>query len=47
MTSMSSWVGVRYSNRQHNCLINKAIVTFVWATPRWLHQAVFSRIMNG
>jgi uncharacterized protein len=26
---------------------NKAIVTFVLATPRWLHQAVFSRIMNG
>jgi len=26
---------------------NKAIVIFVWATPRWLHQAVFSRIMNG
>ena len=25
---------------------NKAIVLFVWATPRWLHQAVFSRIMN-
>ena len=26
---------------------NKAIVIFVWATPRWLHQAVFSRIMNA
>jgi uncharacterized protein len=26
---------------------NKAIVMFVRATPRWLHQAVFSRIMNG
>jgi short-subunit dehydrogenase len=26
---------------------NNAIVMFVWATPRWLHQAVFSRIMNG
>jgi uncharacterized protein len=26
---------------------NKAIVMFVWATPRWLHQAVFSRIMNA
>jgi uncharacterized protein len=26
---------------------NKAIVLFVWATPRWLHQAVFSRIMNA
>lgn len=26
---------------------NKAIVIFVWATPRWLHQAVFTRIMNG
>ncbi|EKO39086.1 MAG: short-chain dehydrogenase of unknown substrate specificity [Solidesulfovibrio magneticus str. Maddingley MBC34] len=26
---------------------NKAIAFFVWATPRWLHQAVFSRIMNA
>jgi short-subunit dehydrogenase len=26
---------------------NKAIVMFVWATPRWLHQAVFSRFMNA
>lgn len=26
---------------------NKAIALFVWATPRWLHQAVFSRIMNA
>ena len=26
---------------------NKAIVIFVWLTPRWLHQAVISRIMNG
>ncbi|KHK03117.1 SDR family NAD(P)-dependent oxidoreductase [Desulfovibrio sp. TomC] len=26
---------------------NKAIVCFVWATPRWLHQAVFSRMMNA
>jgi hypothetical protein len=26
---------------------NKAVAMFVWATPRWLHQAVFSRIMNG
>lgn len=26
---------------------NKAIVLFIWATPRWLHQAVFSRIMNA
>jgi hypothetical protein len=26
---------------------NKAIVIFVWATPRWLHQAVFSSIMNA
>lgn len=27
--------------------VNKANAIFVWATPRWLHQAVFSRIMNG
>ena len=26
---------------------NKAAVIFIWATPRWLHQAVFSRIMNA
>jgi hypothetical protein len=26
---------------------NKAAVLFSWATPRWLHDAVFSRIMNG
>jgi len=26
---------------------NKAAVIFMWATPRWLHQAVFSRVMNG
>jgi uncharacterized protein len=26
---------------------NKATVIFTWATPRWLHQTIFSRIMNG
>jgi short-subunit dehydrogenase len=26
---------------------NKASVIFMWATPRWLHQAAFSRTMNG
>ena len=26
---------------------NKASVMFMWATPRWLHQAIFSRIMNA
>ena len=26
---------------------NKATVIFIRATPRWLHQAVVSRIMNG
>jgi len=26
---------------------NKATVVFIRATPRWLHQAVISRIMNG
>ncbi len=25
---------------------NKAFVIFIWATPRWLHQAIFSHIMN-
>ena len=26
---------------------NKVSVIFMWATPRWLHQAIFSRIMNA
>jgi short-subunit dehydrogenase len=26
---------------------NKAAVIFTWATPRWLHQPMFSRIMNA
>jgi short-subunit dehydrogenase len=26
---------------------NKAVVFFIWATPRWLHQTIFSRIMNA
>jgi short-subunit dehydrogenase len=26
---------------------NKAMVIFTWATPRWLHQAMFSRAMNS
>ena len=26
---------------------NKAVVIFTWATPRWLHQAIFSRTMNA
>jgi len=25
---------------------NKVSVIFMWATPRWLHQAIFSRVMN-
>jgi len=28
-------------------LTNKVFAIFMWATPRWLHQAVFSRTMNG
>ncbi len=28
-------------------VMNKAIVLFTWATPRWLHQAVMSRTING
>jgi short-subunit dehydrogenase len=28
-------------------LANKAMVIFTWATPRWLHQAIFSRAMNS
>jgi uncharacterized protein len=27
--------------------LNKLAVIFMWATPRWLHQAAFSRTMNG
>jgi hypothetical protein len=26
---------------------NKAAVIFMWATPRRLHQAIFSRVMNA
>lgn len=26
---------------------NKAAVVMVWATPRWLHQSIIARIMNG
>ena len=26
---------------------NKWAVAMVWATPRWLHQAMFARVMNG
>jgi uncharacterized protein len=26
---------------------NKVAVIFVWATPRWLHQAIFSHVMNA
>jgi len=25
---------------------NKALVIFTWATPRWLHQGIMSRVMN-
>ena len=28
-------------------LANKAMVMFTWATPRWLHQAIFSRAINS
>ncbi|RMQ43486.1 DltE, partial [Pseudomonas cichorii] len=27
-------------------VVNKINVIFMWATPRWLHQAAFSRVMN-
>src|SRR5215213_3573033 len=26
---------------------NKLAVIFVWATPRWLHQGIFSHVMNA
>ncbi|WP_206217539.1 SDR family NAD(P)-dependent oxidoreductase [Pseudomonas viridiflava] len=26
---------------------NKATMVMIWATPRWMHQAVFHRVMNG
>jgi short-subunit dehydrogenase len=26
---------------------NKAMVMFTWATPRWVHQALISRVMNA
>lgn len=28
-------------------LSNKALVILTWATPRWLHQRILSRAMNG
>ena len=28
-------------------LPNKFFTIFMWATPRWLHQAVFARVMNA
>jgi len=28
-------------------LANKLSVIFAWATPRWLHQAILSRVMNA
>lgn len=26
---------------------NKAMVMLTWASPRWLHQGILSRAMNG
>ena len=26
---------------------NKAAAAMIWATPRWMHQAIFARVMNG
>lgn len=28
-------------------LANQFMVIFMWATPRWLHQAVFARVMSA
>lgn len=28
-------------------LPNKFLALFMWATPRWLHQAMFARVMNA
>jgi short-subunit dehydrogenase len=28
-------------------LANKVMVMFIWGTPRWLHQAAFSRVMKA
>jgi len=28
-------------------LANQAMAVFIWATPRWLHQAAFARTMNS
>jgi uncharacterized protein len=28
-------------------LPNKLSAIFIWATPRWLHQAIFARVMNA
>jgi uncharacterized protein len=28
-------------------LPNKFFAILMWATPRWLHQAMFARVMNA
>lgn len=28
-------------------LVNKVMAMFIWATPRWLHQSMFARVMKA
>lgn len=54
-TTDNSWVCVvihpharlREQEIAIDILINKAAVIFMWATPRWRHQAILSCIMKG
>src|SRR5206468_11584033 len=43
--------GIRALNARRMSVVpgfaNKAMAIFIWATPRWLHQAAFARTMNG
>lgn len=42
--------GVRALNAGRKSLVpgipNKAMAMFIWATPRWLHQTVFAKVMK-
>ena len=43
--------GIRSLNAGHMSVVpglpNKVMAMFVWGTPRWLHQAVFYRVMKA
>ncbi len=43
--------GIRSLNAGHMSVVpglaNKVMAMFIWGTPRWLHQAVFARVMKA